>query len=153
MIVEQGKIENAAKVGDLAETLASGGSLMRIRPIWLLEWADLCKKAVCGWLDDHAATMGAAIAYYAQACCGVRAAPGRQRRATSIAENHTGYQLNRLLYRRGVKSTESSQFAVPQPRLPSWAEPRACSVPVVGGSAKYIGRSQRLTDKRDWPRE
>jgi hypothetical protein len=52
------------KVGNLAETLASGRSLMRICPIWLLRWVSLCKKAVYGWLDDHAATMGAAIAYY-----------------------------------------------------------------------------------------
>ena len=37
---------------------------MRICPIWLLGFASLCKKAVYGWLDDHAATMGAAIAYY-----------------------------------------------------------------------------------------
>jgi membrane protein len=51
-------------VGDLAETLASGTSLMRICPIWLLGWVSLCKQAVYGWLDDHAATMGAAIAYY-----------------------------------------------------------------------------------------
>jgi membrane protein len=52
------------KVGDLAETLASGTSLMRICPVWLLGWISLCKQAVYGWLDDHAATMGAAIAYY-----------------------------------------------------------------------------------------
>jgi membrane protein len=52
------------KVGDLAETLASERSLMRICPIWLLGWVGLCKQAVYGWLDDHAATMGAAIAYY-----------------------------------------------------------------------------------------
>jgi membrane protein len=52
------------KVGDLAETLASGTSLMRICPIWLLGWISLCKQAVYGWLDAHAATMGAAIAYY-----------------------------------------------------------------------------------------
>jgi membrane protein len=51
-------------VGDLAETLASGTSLMRICPIWLRDWVSLCKQAVSGWLDDHAATMGAAIAYY-----------------------------------------------------------------------------------------
>jgi membrane protein len=51
-------------VGDLTETLASGRSLMRVCPIWLLEWANLCRKAVYGWFDDHAATMGAAIAYY-----------------------------------------------------------------------------------------
>ena len=37
---------------------------MRICPISLLGWVSLCKKAVYGWLDDHAATMGAAIAYY-----------------------------------------------------------------------------------------
>ena len=52
------------KVGDLAETLASGRSLTRSCPIWLLDWISLCKQAVYGWLDDHAATMGAAIAYY-----------------------------------------------------------------------------------------
>jgi uncharacterized BrkB/YihY/UPF0761 family membrane protein len=51
-------------VGDLADTLASERSLMRICPIWLLGWVSLCKQAVYGWLDDHAATMGAAIAYY-----------------------------------------------------------------------------------------
>jgi uncharacterized BrkB/YihY/UPF0761 family membrane protein len=44
--------------------LASERSLTRICPIWLLGWASLCKQAVYGWLDDHAATMGAAIAYY-----------------------------------------------------------------------------------------
>jgi uncharacterized BrkB/YihY/UPF0761 family membrane protein len=48
----------------LAETLASGRSLTRSCPIWLLDWISLCKQAVYGWLDDHAATMGAAIAYY-----------------------------------------------------------------------------------------
>jgi membrane protein len=51
-------------VGDLAEMLASETSLMRICPIWLQDWVCLCKQAVYGWLDDHAATMGAAIAYY-----------------------------------------------------------------------------------------
>jgi membrane protein len=51
-------------VGDLAETLASERSLTRICPIWLLGWVSLCKQAVYAWLDDHAATMGAAIAYY-----------------------------------------------------------------------------------------
>jgi membrane protein len=48
----------------LTETLASGRSLMRVCPVWLLEWANLCRRAVYGWLDDQAATMGAAIAYY-----------------------------------------------------------------------------------------
>jgi len=48
----------------LAETLATGRILMRICPIWLRASGSLCKKAVYGWLDDHAATMGAAIAYY-----------------------------------------------------------------------------------------
>ena len=51
-------------MGEVAETLASGRSLTLICPIWLLGWVDLCKKAAYGWLDDHAATMGAAIAYY-----------------------------------------------------------------------------------------
>jgi membrane protein len=51
-------------VGELAETLATGRILMRICPIWLRASGSLCKKAVYGWLDDHAATMGAAIAYY-----------------------------------------------------------------------------------------
>jgi hypothetical protein len=45
----------------VAETLASERSLMRICPIWLLGWVSLCKQAVYGWLDDHAATTGAAI--------------------------------------------------------------------------------------------
>ena len=49
---------------ELVETLASGRILMRICPIWLPGCVSLCKKAVYGWLDDHAATMGAAIAYY-----------------------------------------------------------------------------------------
>ena len=48
----------------MVETLASGRILMRICPIWLPGCVSLCKKAVYGWLDDHAATMGAAIAYY-----------------------------------------------------------------------------------------
>ena len=48
----------------MAERLASGRSLMRSCPIWLLGWVSLCKRAVYGWLDDQAATMGAAIAYY-----------------------------------------------------------------------------------------
>ena len=48
----------------MAETLATGRILMRICPIWLRASGSLCKKAVYGWLDDHAATMGAAIAYY-----------------------------------------------------------------------------------------
>ena len=48
----------------MVETLASGRILMRICPIWLRASGSLCKKAVYGWLDDHAATMGAAIAYY-----------------------------------------------------------------------------------------
>ena len=52
------------KVGDLADTLAFSRNLMRICPIWLQEWISLCQKAGYGWLDDHAATMGAAIAYY-----------------------------------------------------------------------------------------
>jgi hypothetical protein len=51
-------------VGDVAETLASGRSLMRSCPIWILGWVSLCKRAVYGWIDDQAATMGAAIAYY-----------------------------------------------------------------------------------------
>ena len=51
-------------MGELAETLATGRILMRICPIWLRASGSLCKKAVYGWLDDHAATMGAAIAYY-----------------------------------------------------------------------------------------
>jgi hypothetical protein len=51
-------------VSELAETLDSGRILMRICPIWLPGWVGLCKKAVYGWLDDHAATMGAAIASY-----------------------------------------------------------------------------------------
>jgi membrane protein len=37
---------------------------MRIYPIWLERWVSLCQKAVYGWLDDRAPTMGAAIAYY-----------------------------------------------------------------------------------------
>jgi membrane protein len=37
---------------------------MRVCPISLLASGRLCKNAVYGWLDDHAATMGAAIAYY-----------------------------------------------------------------------------------------
>ena len=48
----------------MAETLASEGSLTRSCPVWLLGWVNLCKTAAYGWLDDHAATMGAAIAYY-----------------------------------------------------------------------------------------
>ena len=48
----------------MVETLASGRILMRICPIWLPGCVSLCKKAVYGSLDDHAATMGAAIAYY-----------------------------------------------------------------------------------------
>ena len=48
----------------MVETLASGRILMRICPIWLPGCVSLCKKAVYGWLDEHAATMGAAIAYY-----------------------------------------------------------------------------------------
>ena len=51
-------------MGELAETLASGRILVRICPIWLPEFVSLCKKAVYSWLNDHAATMGAAIAYY-----------------------------------------------------------------------------------------
>lgn len=48
----------------MAVTLAPEGSLRRGCPIWLLGWVNLCKTAAYGWLDDHAATMGAAIAYY-----------------------------------------------------------------------------------------
>jgi membrane protein len=48
----------------MAETLASGRSLVRICPMWLQGWVSLCKKAVYSWLDDRAPTMGAAIAYY-----------------------------------------------------------------------------------------
>ena len=52
------------RVGNVAETLAAEGSLTRSCPVWLLGWVNLCKTAAYGWLDDHAATMGAAIAYY-----------------------------------------------------------------------------------------
>ena len=52
------------RVGNVAETPASEGSLTRSCPVWLLGWVNLCKTAAYGWLDDHAATMGAAIAYY-----------------------------------------------------------------------------------------
>jgi membrane protein len=38
--------------------------LMRICPMWLQGWVGLSQKAVFSWLDDHAPTMGAAIAYY-----------------------------------------------------------------------------------------
>ena len=48
----------------MTETLASGKRLMGVCQIWLLEWANLCRRAIYGWLDDQAATMGAAIAYY-----------------------------------------------------------------------------------------
>src|SRR5262249_35736093 len=36
----------------------------RICPMWFQGWVRLCQKAVYGWLDDRAPTMGAAIAYY-----------------------------------------------------------------------------------------
>ena len=52
------------RVGNVAETPAFEGSLTRSCPVWLLGWVNLCKTAAYGWLDDHAATMGAAIAYY-----------------------------------------------------------------------------------------
>src|SRR6266513_5294369 len=48
----------------MAETLASGRSLVRICPMWLQPWVSLCAKAVYKWLDDRAPTMGVAIAYY-----------------------------------------------------------------------------------------
>ena len=48
----------------MADTLASGGILMRICPMWFPGWVSLCKTAVYSWLDDRAPTMGAAIAYY-----------------------------------------------------------------------------------------
>src|SRR6266571_525804 len=48
----------------MAETLLPDGSPMRIFPMWLQGWVSLCEKAVYSWLDDHAPTMGAAIAYY-----------------------------------------------------------------------------------------
>ena len=48
----------------MAETLASRRRLTRVCPIWPLDWVSLCERAVYSWLDDHAATMGAAIAYY-----------------------------------------------------------------------------------------
>src|SRR5580692_12807336 len=48
----------------MADTLAPGGILMRIYPMWLHGWVSLCKTAVYSWLDDRAHTMGAAIAYY-----------------------------------------------------------------------------------------
>jgi membrane protein len=48
----------------MAELLLPDGSLMRICPGWLQGLISLCEKAVYKWLDDRAATMGAAIAYY-----------------------------------------------------------------------------------------
>src|SRR5947199_9975133 len=48
----------------MAEPLASGRILTRIWPMWLQGWVSLCRKAVYGWLDDRAPTMGAAVAYY-----------------------------------------------------------------------------------------
>jgi membrane protein len=48
----------------MADTLATGRILARFCPTWLQGWASLARKAVYGWLDDHAPTRGAAIAYY-----------------------------------------------------------------------------------------
>jgi membrane protein len=48
----------------MAEILAPGGSAMRIFPTWLRGCLRLSETAVYKWLDDHAPTMGAAIAYY-----------------------------------------------------------------------------------------
>jgi membrane protein len=48
----------------MAEALIPGGSLMRIYPMWLQRWVNVCKTAGYSWLDDRAPTMGAAIAYY-----------------------------------------------------------------------------------------
>jgi membrane protein len=52
------------KVGEWAETQASDIAPARICPIWVPGYVSLCKKAVYGWFEDRAATMGAAIAYY-----------------------------------------------------------------------------------------
>lgn len=48
----------------MAETLAPGKTLMRICPVCLQAWVNLCRTAIYSWLDDDAPTMGAAIAYY-----------------------------------------------------------------------------------------
>src|SRR6185312_6005696 len=40
------------------------GTLIRIRPVCLQSWVNLCRAAIYSWLDDQATTMGAAIAYY-----------------------------------------------------------------------------------------
>ena len=50
------------KAGEMADTLAPGGILMRICPMWLHGCVSLCKTAVYSWLDHRAPTMGAAIA-------------------------------------------------------------------------------------------
>ncbi|HYZ42387.1 MAG TPA: YihY/virulence factor BrkB family protein [Stellaceae bacterium] len=48
----------------MEETLIRSGNQMRVHPTWFQWWVGLCKKAVSGWLEDRAPTMGAAIAYY-----------------------------------------------------------------------------------------
>jgi membrane protein len=48
----------------MAEMLAPGRTLMRICPGCFQASVNLCKTAIYSWLDDHAPTMGAAIAYY-----------------------------------------------------------------------------------------
>jgi hypothetical protein len=65
---ESPEVENsqplAWKAGEMADTQAPGGILMRICPMRLHRWVSLCETAVYSWLDDRAPTMGAAIAYY-----------------------------------------------------------------------------------------